>query len=84
MHDPQQEVQNILEGKVSEFECKNRNVEVLWNNIKKCVLGNLRDVAGRVEKKQESHGLRRILPVKWMIEGCGRLSTTTNKWTTTE
>jgi hypothetical protein len=73
-----------VEEKVSEFECKSRNAEVLWNNIKKCVLGIMRAVAGRVEEKQESHGLHKILPVKCMKEGSGRISTMTNKWTTAE
>jgi len=43
----------VLYEKVSEFECKNRNVEMLWNNLKKRVLGIMRDVAGRVERERE-------------------------------
>jgi hypothetical protein len=44
----------------------------------------MRGVTERVEEKQESHGFHKILPVKWMKEGSGRMSTTTNKCTTTE
>lgn len=51
LHVAQQKVQNILEEKVSEFECKNKNMETLWNSIKNCMLGIMRDVAGRVERK---------------------------------
>jgi hypothetical protein len=32
-----QKVQDTLEGKLSVTECDSGNVEVHWNNIKKCV-----------------------------------------------
>jgi len=69
---------------MSEFECKNRNVEILWNNLKKCVLGIMRDVAGSVEKKKTRKPRIAQDITSQMDEGSGRMSTTKNKWTTTE
>jgi len=34
---PKTEVQNTLEEKLSATECEGGNMEVQWNNIKKCV-----------------------------------------------
>jgi len=41
----QQTVQDTLEGKFSAKECESENVEVQWNNIKKCYL------IGKVDRK---------------------------------
>ena len=46
-----QTVQDTLEGKLCAIECDSGNVEVQWNNIKECVLDNLSDLVGKVEKR---------------------------------
>jgi hypothetical protein len=58
---------------VSEFECKNRNVEMLWNNLKKCVLGIMRNVAGRVEEKKTRKPWIAQDITSQMDEGSGRM-----------
>jgi len=42
---------DTLEGKLGAIECDSGNVEVQWNNIKKCVLDTLSDLVGKVEKR---------------------------------
>jgi hypothetical protein len=44
-------VQDTLEGKLGAIGCDSGNVEVQWNNIKKCVLDTLSDLVGKVEKR---------------------------------
>jgi hypothetical protein len=51
LYTQKQIVQDTLEGKLSVIECDSGNVEVQWNNIKKCVLDTLSDLVGKVEKK---------------------------------
>ena len=46
-----QSIQNILEEKLSETECECENTEVQWKNIKECMLDNISDLAGKVEKR---------------------------------
>jgi hypothetical protein len=46
-----QTVQDTLERKLGAIECDSGNVEVLWNNIKECVLDTLSDLVGKVKKK---------------------------------
>jgi hypothetical protein len=43
-------VQDILEEKFGAIGCESGNVEVQWNNIKKCVLDTISDLVGKVEK----------------------------------
>jgi len=35
------------------------NTDVQWNNIKECMLDNISDLVGKVEKRGENHGLHR-------------------------
>jgi hypothetical protein len=44
-------VQDILEEKLGEIKCESGNVEVQWNDIKKCVLGSMSDLVGKVDRK---------------------------------
>jgi flagellar biosynthesis chaperone FliJ len=44
-----QEVHDSLEEKLSPIKCESGNVEVQWNNIKKCVLHTMSDLVGKVE-----------------------------------
>jgi hypothetical protein len=44
-------VQDTLERKLGEIECDSGNVEVLWNNIKECVLDTLSDLVGKSKKR---------------------------------
>jgi hypothetical protein len=44
-------VQDTLGEKLGATECESGNVEVQWNNIKKCVLDNMSDLVGKVEMK---------------------------------
>jgi len=44
-------VQDTLEGKLDATECESGNVEVQWNNIKKCVLDTMCDLIGKVDSK---------------------------------
>jgi len=43
-------VQETLEEKHGKIDCERGNVEMQWNNIKKCVLDTMRDLVGRVER----------------------------------
>jgi hypothetical protein len=45
-----QEVHDSLEEKLGAIKCESGNVEVQWNNIKKCVLDTMSDVVGKVER----------------------------------
>ena len=51
MYTQKQTVQDTLEGKLGAIECDSGNVEVQWSNIKECVLDNLSDLVGKVEKR---------------------------------
>ena len=42
-------MQDALEEKLGAIECESGNVEMQWNNIKKCVLDTTTDVVGEVE-----------------------------------
>jgi len=44
-------VQDILEEKFGAIGCESGNVEVQWNNIKKCVLFTVSDLVGKVETR---------------------------------
>jgi hypothetical protein len=46
-----QEVHNSLEEKLGAIKCESRNVEVQWNNIKKCVLDTMSGMGGKVERR---------------------------------
>ena len=37
--------------KLGATECESGNVEVQWKNIKECVLDNIGDLVGKVEKR---------------------------------
>jgi hypothetical protein len=43
-------VQGTLEEKHGTIDFERENVEVQWNNIKKCVLDAMTDLVGRVER----------------------------------
>jgi hypothetical protein len=51
LYTQKQTVQDTLERKLGAIECDSGNVEVQWNNIKKCVLDTLSDLVGKVKKK---------------------------------
>ena len=42
-------MQDALEEKLGAIECESGNVEMQWNNIKKCVLDTTTDLVGEVE-----------------------------------
>jgi type I site-specific restriction endonuclease len=44
-------VQDNLEEQLSAIECERENLEVQWNNIKKCVLDTMSDLIGKVDRK---------------------------------
>jgi hypothetical protein len=44
-------VHDSLEEKLGAIKCESGNVEVQWNNIKKCVLDTMSDLAGKVERR---------------------------------
>jgi hypothetical protein len=46
-----QRVQDTLEEKLGAIQCDSWNVEVQWNNIKKCVLDTISDLVRKVQKK---------------------------------
>jgi hypothetical protein len=54
-----QEVHDSIEENLSSIKCESGNVEVQWNNIKKCVLDTMSDLVGKVERRARSHGLHR-------------------------
>jgi hypothetical protein len=41
-------VKDAVEEKLGAIECESGNVEVQWNNIKKCVLDSMSEVVGKV------------------------------------
>jgi hypothetical protein len=44
-------VEDTLEEKLNAIKCESQNVEVQWNNIKKCVLHTVNDFVGIVERR---------------------------------
>jgi Zn-dependent M16 (insulinase) family peptidase len=52
-------VHDSLEEKLVAIKCESGNVEVQWNNIKKCVLDTMSDLVEKSREEQESHGLHR-------------------------
>jgi len=44
-------VQDTLEEKLGAIGCESGNFKVQWNNIKECVLYNISDLVGKVEKR---------------------------------
>jgi hypothetical protein len=46
-----QEVHASLEEKLGAIKCESGNVEVQWNNSKKCVLNTTSDLVGKVERR---------------------------------
>ena len=46
-----QQAQDPPEEKLGAIECESRNVEVQWNNIKKCLLDTMSDLVGKVERR---------------------------------
>jgi hypothetical protein len=44
-------VQDILQEKLSKIKCQSGNLEVQWNNIKKCVLDSMSDLVGKDDRK---------------------------------
>jgi hypothetical protein len=44
-------VHESLEEKLGTMKCESVNVEVQWNNIKKCVLDTMSDLVGKVDRK---------------------------------
>jgi len=66
-------VQDTLEGKLDGTECESRNVEVQWNNIKKCVLDTMSDLIGKVDSKVRRPWITQEMIKKLMNEGNGRM-----------
>jgi type I site-specific restriction endonuclease len=44
-------VHDSLEEKLVAIKCESGNVEVQWNNIKKCMLDTMSDLVGKVERR---------------------------------
>lgn len=66
-------MQDTLEGKLDGTECESRNVEVQWNNIKKCVLDTMSDLIGKVDSKVRRPWITQEMIKKLMNEGNGRM-----------
>jgi hypothetical protein len=45
------EVHDSLEKILGAIQCKSGNVEVQWNNLKKCVLDTMSDLVVKVERR---------------------------------
>jgi hypothetical protein len=45
--------------KLGAIECESCNVEVQWNNIKKCVLDAMSDLVGKVKKRARKQWIAR-------------------------
>jgi hypothetical protein len=52
-------VQDTLDEKLCAIKCESGNVEVQWNNIKKCVLATMSDWLEKSTGKQESREMHR-------------------------
>jgi hypothetical protein len=46
-----QEVHDSPEEKLRAIKCESGNVEVQWNNTKKCVLDTMSDLVGKVKRR---------------------------------
>jgi hypothetical protein len=44
-------VQDAVGEKIGAVECEIRNVEVRWNNIKKCALATVKNLVEKVERR---------------------------------
>jgi hypothetical protein len=60
------------------------NTEVMWNNMKKCLLFIVSGLVGSLRGKHKREGLQNKLPVKWMKEENRRMSGTKKEGKTTE
>jgi hypothetical protein len=54
-----EKVHNSLEEKLGVIKRESGNMEVQWNNIKKCVLDTMSNLVGKVERRARSRGLHR-------------------------
>ena len=59
LHAQRQKVQDALQEKLGAIECESCNVEVQWNNIKKCVLDAMSDLVGKVKKRARKQWIAR-------------------------
>jgi len=46
-----QRVQDTIEEKLCSIECESGNAEVLWDNVKECILDTINDLVGKVERR---------------------------------
>jgi hypothetical protein len=53
-------VHDSLEEAFGAIKCESGNVEMQWNNMKKCVLDTMSDLVGKVERRAKSRRLHRI------------------------
>jgi hypothetical protein len=51
LYGQRQKVHDSLEEKLDAINCESGNVEVQWNNIKKCMLDTMSDLVGKVERR---------------------------------
>ena len=70
-----QKVQHTLEEKLFAVECESRNVEVQWNNMKKCVLDTISDLVRRVKRRARQPWITQEIISK-MDEWSARMSKT--------
>ena len=65
-------MQDALEEELGAMECESGNVEVQWNNVRKCVLDTVSYLVERTARKPRT--AQEIS--KWMNEGSAGMSTT--------
>jgi hypothetical protein len=62
--------------KLSANECESGNVEVQWNNIKKCILDPVGDSVGKVERRARNPWITQEIISKMDERRSGKMSTT--------
>jgi hypothetical protein len=59
-------VQDIVEQKLSAIKCESGKVAEQWNNINECVSNTIRDLVGKVDRRERKPWITQEMKIKWM------------------
>ena len=68
-------MQDTVEEKLGAIGYDSGNVEMQWNNIKKCVLDTVSDLGGKDEKRARKPWIKQEMSSEMDEKGNGRMST---------
>jgi len=68
-------VQATIEEKLCSIECESGNAEVLWDNVKLCILDTINDLVGKVERRARKPWIIQEMISKICERKNGRMST---------